>query len=92
MDRPASAQRRNALVTGLALLIAGWLAAFCFTLWRLHSETLTNAQAAAAMHARNFAEHLTQTFQIISLTADGIDISYGSRDSWHGLGRRMAGR
>jgi hypothetical protein len=57
----------------LALLIGGWLAAFGFTLQRLHTKALDEGLATAYTHTRNFEEHLTQTLQVIDLVATNLD-------------------
>ena len=66
-------QRRAVLLLALLLLLASWLAAFGFMLWRLRGETLDNGVQTARMHARNFAEHLTQSLQVIDLMAGGFE-------------------
>jgi diguanylate cyclase (GGDEF)-like protein/PAS domain S-box-containing protein len=70
-------QRRLAILLLLILFVAGWLAAFGYTLWRLRAEALATGHASARMHARNFEEHLTQVLQTIDLTAGGIVPSRG---------------
>ena len=67
-------QRRAVLLLALLLLLASWLAAFGFMLWRLHGETLDNGAQTARMHAGNFAEHLTQSLQVIDLMAGGFEL------------------
>ncbi len=77
---------RRAVRLGLALTIAGWLAAFAFMLWHLRDVALDNGLAQAVTQARNFEEHLTQTIQVVDLTAGSIDVSSGSPAD---LGRRL---
>lgn len=61
------------LLLVLAVLVATWLAGLGFTLWRLREEALALATRTAITHARNFEEHLTQTLQMIDLTAAGFE-------------------
>ncbi len=65
--------RRGATLIVVILLIVAWLSALSFTAWRLRQDALANAAVAASMHARNFTEHLTQTLQVIDLTAASLD-------------------
>ncbi|HEX6735597.1 MAG TPA: ATP-binding protein, partial [Azonexus sp.] len=65
--------RRATFVAVLALLVVAWLSALLFTGWRLREDALGNAFVGANTHARNFEEHLTQTLQVIDLTAASID-------------------
>ncbi len=61
------------LLLVLAVLVATWLAGLGFTVWRLREEALALATRTATTHARNFEEHLTQTLQMIDLTAAGFE-------------------
>jgi diguanylate cyclase (GGDEF)-like protein/PAS domain S-box-containing protein len=68
-----SRQRVNALGGGLLLLVLGWLGALGFVSWSLRGETLNNGLATAALHARNFEEHLTQTLQTVEHHANSVE-------------------
>ena len=82
-------QRWIALVLALLLLVGTWLAAFGLTVWRLREDYLRNGFATATTHARNFEEHLTQTLQVIDLTAGSIDaVRHGNVD-FEELGQRL---
>ena len=74
---PARPRRIGALL--LALLIGGWLAAFGFTIGRLHTKALDESLATAYTHTRNFEEHLTQTLQVIDLLAINLDPGTNTR-------------
>jgi PAS domain S-box-containing protein len=82
-------QRRLTTLAVIALLIIAWLSALGFTAWRLRQDALANAFVTASMHARNFAEHLTQTLQVIDLTAASLDPGGEAIDP-HELSRRLA--
>ena len=87
---PAQQQhRRSTTLVIIILLVVAWLSALSFTAWRLHQEALGNAFVSAGMHARNFAEHLTQTLQVIDLTAASLDPGGESIDPQE-LSRRLA--
>ncbi|NHC05296.1 ATP-binding protein [Azonexus fungiphilus] len=64
--------RRSVLLITLAVLIAGWLGAYAFTLWRLRDAALSGGLEAATTQARNFEQHLTQTLEMIELIALGL--------------------
>jgi PAS domain S-box-containing protein len=85
-----SHQRQTAFLLGLGLLLGSWLAVFALTLWQLRENALANAQATAVTHARNFEEHLTQTLQVIDLTAGSIDPTRDNRLDYAELGQRLA--
>jgi PAS domain S-box-containing protein len=70
---PSQQHRQATTLAILALLIVAWLSALSFTAWRLRQDALANAFVTASMHARNFTEHLTQTLQVIDLTAASLD-------------------
>ena len=57
----------------VGVLVGVWLSALSLTAWRLREERLDDGFVAAAMHARNFEEQLTQTLQVIDLTAASLD-------------------
>lgn len=57
----------------LLLLLLGWLAAFAFTLWRLHADAIANGFVRAETLARTFEEHLTQTLKVVDITASTLD-------------------
>jgi PAS domain S-box-containing protein len=84
-----SPQNRRATTLILALLILAWLSALGFTAWRLRQDALANAFVSANMHSRNFAEHLTQTLQVIDLTAASLDPGGEAIDPLE-LSRRLA--
>lgn len=86
---PHQQQRRATTLLILALLIIAWLSALAFTAWRLRQDALANAFVTASMHARNFTEHLTQTLQVIDLTAASLDPGGEAIDP-HELSRRLA--
>ena len=77
------------LLLGLMLLVVGWLVAFSLTLWHLRNAALTGGLDLAATHARNFEEHLTQTLQVIDLTAGSIDPLSEGRINTTLLGSRL---
>ena len=68
-----SRQRVNALGGGLLLLVLGWLSALGFASWSLRGDTLNNGLATAALHTRNFEEHLTQTLQTVEHHANSVE-------------------
>ncbi len=72
MQTPVN-HRRSATLIVVALLVVAWLSALIFTAWHLRQDALAKAGVTASMHARNFAEHLTQTLQVIDLTAASLD-------------------
>lgn len=80
--------RRGATLLVVTLLVVAWLSALGFTAWRLRQDALANAGVNASMHARNFAEHLTQTLQVIDLTAASLD-PVGERLDPQELSRRL---
>jgi len=82
-------QRRATTLVVIALLVVAWLSALSFTAWRLRQDALANAFVTASMHARNFAEHLTQTLQVIDLTAASLDPGGEAIDP-NELSRRLA--
>ncbi len=82
-------QRWIALILALLLLVGSWLAAFGFMVWRLREDSLRNGFATATTHARNFEEHLTQTLQVIDLTAGSIDTRSNGRVDYAELGQRL---
>ena len=86
---PSQQQRRLTTLAVIALLTLAWLSALSFTAWRLRQDALANAFVTANMHARNFAEHLTQTLQVIDLTAASLDPGGEAIDP-HELNRRLA--
>ena len=57
----------------LALLVGGWLAGFGFLVARLHAKTLDEGLRTATSQARHFEEQLTQSLQVIELTAAQLD-------------------
>lgn len=81
--------RRATTVAVIGLLVVAWLSALSFTAWRLRQDALANAFVTASMHARNFAEHLTQTLQVIDLTAASLDPGGETIDPQE-LSRRLA--
>ncbi|MDP1525281.1 MAG: ATP-binding protein [Rhodocyclaceae bacterium] len=89
MSHISFSQRWIALVLALVLLVGSWLAAFGFMLWRLREDSLRNGFATATTHARNFEEHLTQTLQVIDLTAGSIDTYPNRRVDYAELGQRL---
>jgi PAS domain S-box-containing protein len=86
---PHSSQRSIAFVVTLLLLLGSWLAALGFVVWRLREDTLANSLATATTHARNFEEHLTQTLQVIDLTAGSIDPFHNGKLDFNDLGARL---
>jgi diguanylate cyclase (GGDEF)-like protein/PAS domain S-box-containing protein len=59
----------------LLALVAGWLAALGFILWKLREDALANGLQTAEIHARNFEEHFSQTLQMVDLTASSLKVS-----------------
>jgi hypothetical protein len=70
----------------LLALVAGWLAALGFILWKLREDALANGLQTAEIHARNFEEHFSQTLQMVDLTASSLKVSDA------GQGTRAAAR
>ncbi|MBK9018803.1 MAG: PAS domain S-box protein [Sulfuritalea sp.] len=74
MSAPLHSPRSlRTIVLLLALLLASWLAAFGYTVWRLKQDALANGMDRAATQVRNFEEFLTQTLKVIDITADTLD-------------------
>lgn len=74
-DRPAGRPRAFAggFVLVLFLLVLGWLAAFAFTLWRMHEDAIAGGFTRAEALARNLEEHLTQSLKVVDITANTLD-------------------
>ena len=79
---------RAVLLLLVGLLGLGWLAALGISLWRMREDTLAHAQALAATHTRNFEEHLTQTLQVVDLTAGSLEP--GPLTQVNALGQRLS--
>ena len=64
---------RRAFATLLTLLVGSWFVALGYTVWRLHDVAIKNGMDRAVAHARNFEELLTQTLNVIDITASTLD-------------------
>ena len=90
-DGGAHARRTRAPAPGfvlvLFLLFLGWLAAFAFTLWRMHEDAIANGLARAETLVRSLEEHLTQSLKVVDITANTMDPSADA--DGEALGRRL---
>lgn len=84
---PHRAQARG-FVLVLLLLVLGWLAAFAFTLWRMHEDAIANGFHRAETLARNLEEHLTQSLKVVEITANTLDPAPDRNDET--LNRRLS--
>lgn len=64
----ASKSRRATFVGVVAVIIAGTIAATSYTQWRLRAEAVGRQLDAAMMYARNFADHLTLSLDVLDIT------------------------
>jgi PAS domain S-box-containing protein len=71
-------RRSTAALMALAVALAVF-GATGYTLWRLRAETIERQLDSAAMYARAFEDHLTQTLNAIELTLSNA--ARGERDS-----------
>src|SRR5574343_9871 len=85
----ANARRNGTFLLGLLLLVVGTLGSFGFMVWHMHAEAFHQASATLQVHARNFEEQITQSLQVISLTAVNLDAAVAARDDSTELNRRL---
>lgn len=67
--------RRSAFLLLTSIVVAGVVAASVYTLWRLRVEAIDRHSNAAAIYARAFEDHLTQSLNVIDLTLSVIDLN-----------------
>jgi PAS domain S-box-containing protein len=68
----AGRSRRATFVSLVAVIIAGTVAATTYTQWRLRAEAVDRQLDAATMYARNFADHLTLSLDVLDITMSHI--------------------
>jgi diguanylate cyclase (GGDEF)-like protein/PAS domain S-box-containing protein len=68
MSNQAAFGRRPTFIAIVVLFAFGALATTAYTLWRLRAEAIDRQLDTAAMTARAFEDHLTQSFNIIAST------------------------
>ena len=69
---PRALQLRRLFFLGLTLFVVSTLGITAYTLWRLRADAITNNLQLAALHARSFEDHLTQSLRVTELTAANL--------------------
>lgn len=68
MRPKGSLSRRSTFLLVVLIVAVSAISATVYTLWRLRADAINRRLDAAAMYARAFEDHLTQTFNVIDLT------------------------
>ena len=85
----ATARRHGVFLMAMAVLVGSALSSLGYMVWRLHEDAFRQARLQLEAHARNFEEQITQSLQVIALTAVNLDAAVADRDDSSELNRRL---